>query len=119
MTHDLVVVAADLGAAGSLVEAGVAPVGLDAILPEDGRVDAVGRRRLVQLHEGIGVEPVTAGAMPSFDHDDVGVGVLDQAVDERHAHRAGTDDEIVGLELTLLVHASTLTPKPGGHDGSR
>ena len=52
---------------------------------------------------------MTAGAVPSFDHDDVGVGVFDQAVDERHAHRPGTDDEVVGLELTMLDHALTLT----------
>ena len=81
--HDLVEVAADLGAAGALVEAGFAPLGFDAIEPEQRRVDAVRRRRLVQLHEGIRVEPVAPGAMPALDDDDVGIRVLDQAVDER------------------------------------
>ena len=50
---------------------------------------------------------------------DVGIGVLDQAVDERDTHRAGTDDEIVGLELTLpgarRLDANAKTR--GGHDG--
>ena len=108
VAHDLVVVAADLRAAGALVEAGFAPVGLDAILPEHRRVDAVGRGRLVELHERIRVEPVTAGAMPSIDHDDIGVGVFDQAVDERDAHRPGTHDEVVGRHLAVLAHDVTL-----------
>ena len=56
---------------------------------------------------------MTTGAMASLDDDDVGIRVLDQAVDERHAHRSGTDDEIVGLELTLLVHIATLTRNAG------
>ena len=99
VTHDLVEVAADLRAAGSLVEAGVRAVGLDPVLSERGRVDAVVPRRLVQLHERVRVEPVTAGSMAPLDHHDVGVAVLDQRVDERHPERAGTDDEIVGLEL--------------------
>ena len=71
----------------------------------------------MQLYEGIRVEPVAPGAMPALDDDDVGIRVLDHAVDEPNTHCAGTDDEIVGFELTLPVHALTLTPKPGGRDG--
>jgi len=43
---------------------------------------------------------VTARTMAALHHHDVGVvAVLEQRVDERHPERAGTDDEIVGLEL--------------------
>ena len=104
VTHDLVEVAADLRSRGAFVEAGVAAVGLDAVLPERGRVHAVVRRRLVQLDERIGVEPVTAGAMPPIDHHDIGVGMLDQRVDEPHPERARADDEVVGLDLGNGAH---------------
>ena len=90
--------------ASTLVEAGVASAGLDPVLPERGRVHAVVHRRLVQLHERIGVEPVTAGPVPPIDHHDVGVGVLDQRVDEPHAERARADDEVVGLDPGALDH---------------
>ena len=52
---------------------------------------------------------MTARGVPAFNYDDVGVGVFDQAVDERHAHRTCTDNEVVGLELTVFDHALTLT----------
>ena len=42
---------------------------------------------------------MTTGAVAPVHHHDVGVGVLDQAVDEGDAHRPGADDEVVGLEL--------------------
>ena len=101
MTHDLVVVAADLGAARALEEARVHAVGLDSVPPERGRVDAVVRRRLVQLHERVGVEPVAAGTMAPLDDDDVGVAVAKEFVDERHPERTGSDDEIVSLEVRV------------------
>ena len=48
---------------------------------------------------------MAAGSMAPLDHHDVGVAVLDQRVDERHPERAGTDDEIVGLEPRVARHA--------------
>jgi hypothetical protein len=54
---------------------------------------------LVELHERIRVEPVTARTWTTVDHDDVGIAVLDQRVDEGHAHGTGTHDEVVGLDL--------------------
>ena len=51
---------------------------------------------------------MTAGAVPSIDHHDVGVGVFDQGVDEPHPERPGADDEVVGLHLALLAHDVTL-----------
>ena len=48
---------------------------------------------------------MAARSMASLDHHDVGVAVLDQRVDERHPERAGTDDEIVGLELRVPADA--------------
>src|SRR5579871_2698949 len=42
--------------------------------------------------------------MPAVDHHHVGVGVLDQRVDEPHAERARAHDEVVRLEVSR--HAS-------------
>ena len=60
VTHDLVEVAADLRAAGPLVEVGVRAVALDPVLSEWSRVDAVVPRRLVELHERVRVQPMAA-----------------------------------------------------------
>ena len=107
MAHDLVEVAADLRAAGAFVEVDVPVAGLVPALAQRGRVDPVVARRLVELHERVRVEPMAARSMAPLDHYDIGVAVLDQAVDERHPERAGTDDEIVGLELRVPVQTQT------------
>ena len=115
VTHDLVVVTADLRSACSLVEAGIPPVELDPVRTERGRVHAVVRRRLMQLNEGIRLEPVTTRPMPTIDHHDVGIGVFDEGVDEPHSQRTRADDEVVGLDLhgpahgtrTVTVHFGT------------
>ncbi len=65
----------------------------------------------MKLDEGIRVQPVTARSMASLDDDDLGVGVFDQAVDERDAHRARTHDEVVGLYPARLDHGVRLTPE--------
>ena len=108
MPHDLVVVPADLGAAGALGEAELRAVGLEPVLTERGGVDAVVPRRLVELDERVRVEPVTAGSMTTLDDHDVGVAVFEQGVDERHPHRAGTDDEMVRLERSITDHSCTV-----------
>ena len=52
----------------------------------------------MQTHERIGVVPVAARAMASIDHHDVGVGVGDHFVGERHAGRAGPDHQVIRFE---------------------
>ena len=49
---------------------------------------------------------MTAGPVPPIDHHDVGVGVLDQRVDEPHPERARADDEVVGLDLGARTHGA-------------
>jgi len=107
MAHDLVEVAADLGPAGALVEVDAPVVGLDPAVSQRGRADPVVARRLVELHERVRVQPMTARSMAPLDHHDIGITVLDHAVDERHPERAGTDDEVVRLELRVPVHPRT------------
>src|SRR4029077_202468 len=60
--------------------------------------DAVVHRRLVQVHERVGVEPVTARPVAALDDHHVGGRVVDERVDEAHADRPGADDEVVGIE---------------------
>ena len=47
---------------------------------------------------------MATGTVVPVDHHDVGVGVLDQAVDEPHPQCARTDDEIVRLDLRSSAH---------------
>ena len=48
---------------------------------------------------------MTAGPVPSVDHHHVGVGMLDECVDETHPERARADDEVVGLEPDAVAGA--------------
>ena len=116
MAHDLVVVPADLGAAGPLGESDVRAVGLEPVVTERGGVDAVVPRRLVELDERVRVEPVPTGSMTALDDHHVGVAVFEQGVDERHPHRAGTDDEMVGLDRRITDHSCTVA-RPSGIAG--
>jgi hypothetical protein len=68
------VVVADLGGTRTLVEAGVRPVLVDAVVPERPRLDAVVRRGLVEADERIRVQPVTARPVTPVDEHDLGVG---------------------------------------------
>ena len=70
---------------------------------------SVKERRLVQLHERVGVLPVSSGDMASVNDGDVNVGVVDKRIGERHAHRPSPDDEVVSLSR-LSRHWS---PNPG------
>ena len=96
--QDVVVVALDLRAAGALLETRLRAPLLHGTGPEHRRCDAVEHRRLVQLDERVGVLPVPAGRVAAVDERDVHVGVVDEGVREGHAHRAGADDEVVGLQ---------------------
>ena len=53
---------------------------------------------------------MTTGPVPPIDHHDVGVGVLDQGVDEPHPECPSADDEVVGLHLRSTTHAANCTP---------
>ena len=98
--EDVVEVGLDLRAPGSLLQPGLRAVLLDRAGPEHGRRDAVEQRRLVQLHERIRVLPVPAGGVAAVDQGDMHVGVVDQRVGERHAHRACTHDQVIGVEAS-------------------
>ena len=71
---------------------------IDDISTEPARVHAVERRGLMEAHERIGVVPVAARAMAPIDHHNIGVGVGDQLVGERHARRTGPDHQVVRFE---------------------
>ncbi len=99
IVHDPAEVLADLHVVGALVQARVEAIAFEAIGAQRARVDAVTRRGLVELHERVGVVPVTARDVPAIHHDHVAVVVrIDQRVDERHARRARPDHEVVGLD---------------------
>jgi hypothetical protein len=52
----------------------------------------------VQPDERVGVEPVAADTVSAVDQRHPDVGVVDQRVGERHAHGAGTHDQVVGID---------------------
>jgi hypothetical protein len=60
--------------------------------------------------ERIRVQPMPTCTVPTVDHDDADVGVVDQRIRERHPHRAGADDHIVSFQHR---HGFMLT---GPHD---
>ena len=94
----VVVVGADLGLGGPLVQARLGPALLHTAAAEHRRRDAVEGRGLVQPDERVGLEPVAADAVAAVDQGHAYVGVVDQRVGERHAHGAGADHEVVGLD---------------------
>ena len=65
--HDPGVVRTEFGSRRSLGQAGLGPVRLDPPIAEHGRRHAVERRGLVQADEGIRVQPVSAGTVPTVD----------------------------------------------------
>ena len=52
----------------------------------------------MQSHEGVRVAPVPADAVAPVDQGHAYVGVVDQRVDETHAHGPRTDHEVVGID---------------------
>ena len=95
--QDVVVVRQDLRLACPFVEPGFRTPLLHRAGSELRRRDAVEQRRLVELHEGIGVEPMTTGRVATIDERDVHIRVIDERVGERHPHRTGPHDEVVRL----------------------
>ena len=101
------VVLAHLGCARPFVESALRSVGLHPTAAEQRRGDAVERRRLVQAHEPVSIEPVASGALPAVDDRHRHVGGGGERVDERHPHRPGPDDEVVDVDdrLHALIRA--------------
>ena len=114
--QDVVVVGVDLRLTGPFLEAGLRAGLLHRAGSEHGRRDAVEHRRLMQLHERIGVLPVPSGDVATVDERDVHVGMIDQRVGERHAHRPGADDEVVGLHRPR--HQQSEPPDSAGSLGT-
>ncbi|MNT90753.1 hypothetical protein D3C72_2317340 [compost metagenome] len=54
----------------------------------------------MQLDERIGVMPVATGRMATIDERHMDIGVIDECVGKRHAHRTGPDDEVVRLDCS-------------------
>jgi hypothetical protein len=91
-------VIANLAGARTRVQPGVRTRRVDHVGPEPAGVHAVERRGLMESNERVGVVPMSARAVAPIDHHDIGVGVGDQLVGERHAGCAGTDHEVVRLD---------------------
>ena len=108
------VVGADLRLVGPLVQALLGSALLQLPAAEHGRGDAVEGRGLVQPHERVRLEPVAADAVATVDQRHAYVGVVDQRVGEGHAHRTGTDHEVVGVDgARHAVHGGTSSsPRP-------
>ena len=96
--QDVVVVGEDLRLPGPLLEPRLRAAPLHRTAAEARRRDAVEQRRLMQLDERIRVQPVPAGRVATVDERDVDVGMVDERVGERHAHRACTHDEVVRVQ---------------------
>ena len=91
----------------AFVQSALRPVGLHPPAAQQRRGDAVERRRLVQAHEPVGVEPVASGAVTTVDDRDRHVGVGREGVDERHPHRPRADHQVVDVDdrLHALIRA--------------
>ena len=88
------------------MQTGLGTVRLEAAVAELGRRDAVEDGGLVQADERIGVQPVTARAVPAVDDHHLYIGVVDQGVGERQARGTGADHQIVGVQR--VPHGRTL-----------
>ena len=101
------VVVAHLRCARPLVHSALRAVGLHPTAAEQRRGDAVERRRLVQAHEPVSVEPVASGAVPAVDDRHRHVCGGGEGVDERHPHRPRPDDQVVDVHdrLHALIRA--------------
>ena len=110
--QQVVVVAADRRLVGPLVQAGLGAVLLDPSATQHGGRDAVEAGCLVQAHERVGLAPVAARPPAAVDQGHPDVGVVDQGVGVRHAHRPGPDNQVVGLDS--MCHGATQARAPAG-----
>ena len=69
----------------------------------------------MQLDEGVRIQPMAAWAVPPIDNDDLGVGMLNQGVDEPHPECACTDHEEVGLHVHPRLSQQKIYPHPGNY----
>jgi len=79
----------DLTARCALIEPRVLAVRVDAILAERERIHTVVRRRRVQPHERIRVQPVAARRLLAIHHDHLGVRLGHERVGKRQAAGPG------------------------------
>src|SRR5579862_1155231 len=98
---------AHLAPGGTLIEPGVLPDLVDAVLAEWERVHAVVRGGRVQAHERICMQPMTARGLLAVDDDHVDIGLGYEHVGERKPARPGPHDQVVGVHgrLWLLIGA--------------
>ena len=59
----------------------------------------------MQPNERIRLVPVPARRVPTVDHDDLGIGLRNQRIHERHAGGTAANDEIVRVEQTPYSHS--------------
>ena len=94
----------DFGPARQFEKALVGTGLVNPVLPQRHAVDPVGRTRLVQRDEGIGIVPVPAGRRMTVDHDHRCLFVLfEQRVDEGERGRARADDQVIRFESHCAV----------------
>ena len=106
--HHMIEVGQHLGTRGQFVESGVRALRVLTVGTERERVDPVERGGLVQAHEWIRIVPVTTGLAVAIDHHHRGVGLGEDHVGERHAHRTRADHEVVGRDrLVRTAHRCT------------
>jgi hypothetical protein len=98
--EDSGVVGDDFGGCGALGHACLGTGGLELACAQGGGDDAIELGGLVEANEGVGIEPVAAGAVATVDEGDVDVSVVDERVDESEASGTGANDEVVGLNGT-------------------
>ena len=108
LIEDAPEVAGDLKARRKFVVARVRTRGIDPSRSELAGIDTIGCGRLMQPHERVGVQPVTAWPGAPIHDRNVDVGPVDQRIRERESRRAGTNDQIVRLDL-----AHTASADPG------
>ena len=74
---------------------------VDAIPTKRERAHPVIRRRRMQAHEGIRIQPMTPRTPASVDHRHLDVGFGDKRVDEGKTARASPYDQIIGTDEQL------------------
>src|SRR5437868_10051705 len=71
----------------------------------------------MKAHERVGVVPMPARAIAPIDHDDVGLGLGDQRISERHSGGTRSDDEIVGFDRGDGTTPSSVAGQNGYYGG--
>ena len=110
-----------LGAGGLLVEAVVVATYLPLVGAERHRIYAVVARGRVQADKRVAVAPMATWVVSPVDEKDVGLGLRDQGVGEGETARAGTHDQVVGVqhdgissvEVSTVIDSGRCVARPG------